>query len=660
MLGISLAWLFGRVITESALKEAREVARDTVGRRMLAELRPGDLASPLSPDRMARIDAFVRDVVVSDRTARVKIWALDGRVVYANDPSIIGQVFPPDQELGDAIQGQTVSELNSAAAKAENIAEMGLGALLEVYTPIVFPDTARVAGVFEIYQYYLPIARQIADVQRLTTLALVGGLSILYLALLGIVHGGTRTIERQQRALEEAVDDVRTLNADLERRVVERTADLAVARDQYQYLASHDPLTDLFNRRRFEEELELQLAQVKRYGGRGALIFFDLDHFKTINDSLGHRAGDDLLVKIADLLRGRLRQSDIPARLGGDEFAVFLPRADGKEAQGVAERVLEALTNEQAEVAGAPLRVAASIGIALVPDHGSTRQELLTHADLAMYQAKEQGRGQIRLYDPTFDFRFTEEQRIREYLQREQIVLHGQPILDVRTNQISHYEVLARLGAEDGLLIQPFEFLPVAERFGLMTMVDRWIARESIRLAGQHHRAGRDLTLEVNLSGTAFEDTELLDLIRREIELADIRPAQLIFEWPESFTHADFRQAYQFISALKAMGCRFALDDFGTGFSSFYYLKRLPVDYVKIDGRFIANLSNDTTDQHLVRAIIEVATGLSKETIAESVENEASLNLLRQYGAQYAQGFHIARPAPLSDLLPPLPFTETL
>lgn len=892
LLGVGLSQLFSQTIIKNALVDAHSDTRDTLAPRMTGYLRPADLTTPLSPQRIAELNRFIKDNIVSPRTARIKIWSLDGRVAYADDPGIIDRVFELDDELREALEGKTASDL-AHLGEVENISEVSYSSLLEVYTPIIFPGSQEVAGVFEIYQVFDPIAQRVAEMQRFITLTLSGSLAILYLALLGIVHEGSRTIDRQQGSLTQALSELQGLNAQLEQRVVERTAELGAAKERYQtlyennptmyltvdgdgkvlsvnlfgaeqlgyvpdelqgqsvlviiapedrpvalnqieecvrnpgqvfewigrrvrkdgsllwakevaravaepgqsvtvfivssditeqtraaeasmrlvaileattdhvsttnlngsvlylnrsgrsmlgigesesirnlsilemfsdkarsllssqaiptamrtgvwsgeaallhtngkeipvslvtvahlspsgpveylsyiarditerknledrlvHLATHDPLTGLFNRRRFEEELEIQLAQAGRYATQGAVAFFDLDHFKTINDSLGHHAGDDLLVSVAQLLRGRLRSSDILARLGGDEFAIFMPRADAHEARIVAQRVLDTISECNVTIEGRPTDVTASVGIALVPEHGTTRDELLAHADLAMYQAKDDGRAQFSIYNPQIENRFAREQWIRDALEKERFVLYGQAIYDLHTNDISHYEVLIRMIDDDGEVIPPSEFLPVAERFSRIYSTDRWVVRRTIRLMAQQKEKGREVCLEINLSGRAFGDPELLPIIQQEITGAGINPNNLIFEWPESATTADLDEALQFINAIKNMGCRFALDDFGIGFSSFYYLKRLPVDLVKIDGSFIRNLPRDTTDQHLVRAMVEVARGLGKDTIAEFVGDSETVELLKEYGVSYAQGYYLGMPAPLAELL---------
>lgn len=426
---------------------------------------------------------------------------------------------------------------------------------------------------------------------------------------------------------------------------------------QIVYLAERDPLTDLFNRRRFQEELRRELARARRYGTRGALLFLDLDDFKEVNDSLGHAAGDRLLRNVAGLLRRRLRQTDTLARLGGDEFAILLPHTDGPRAQVVARQILEAVSQHTFRVDRHPVRITLSIGVALYPDHGTTAERLLASADLAMYQAKEDGRNGVFVYSrggpgqAEIELRFNWKRRLREALEKDRFLLYCQPILDLRTGRISRYELLVRMKGEEGEVVLPGAFLPVAERFGLIHAIDRWVVRQAIHLIAEQRRVGRELCLEVNLSAKAFSDGELLPMIQRELADTAIDPATLVFEITETAAVTDVDQARRFIERLKELGCQFALDDFGVGFSSFYHLKHLPVDYLKIDGSFIRNLPRDPADEHLVKAMVRVAHALGKQVIAEFVSDEETAQLLRKFGADYAQGFYIGRPLPVAEAL---------
>jgi diguanylate cyclase (GGDEF)-like protein/PAS domain S-box-containing protein len=422
--------------------------------------------------------------------------------------------------------------------------------------------------------------------------------------------------------------------------------------EQLLHLADYDPLTDLYNRRRFREELEQQLALSRRYETAGALLFLDLDQFKYINDSLGHRTGDQLLESLSSLLRRRLRQTDTVARLGGDEFAILLPQTDAPSAEKVAGDLLRAIRDHVQIVNGYPVGITASIGVALFPDHGTTAEELLSRADLAMYQAKESGRNGVCVYTPDggrlaqVEHKLNWETRIREALEHDRFLLHFQPLLSLKENRVEQYELLLRLPGDDGSLIYPGVFLPIAEQFGLIGAIDRWVVKEAIRLIAASQETGTELRLNVNLSGKTLGDQEFPVMVRDELARTGIDPSLLILEVTETAAIADMAQARLFVETLQNLGCSFALDDFGSAWSSFYYLKHLPVNSLKIDGSFIERLPHDPVDQELVKAMVEVARRLGKTAVAEFVQDEQTVALLRSYGVDFAQGYHIGRPAP--------------
>lgn len=441
--------------------------------------------------------------------------------------------------------------------------------------------------------------------------------------------------------------------------MIEDVTDRREFEHKLRYMADHDPLTGLFNRRRFENEVDRQVAHSQRYGGGGAVLMLDLDHFKYTNDSLGHRAGDELIVAVAKLLRGLLRETDTLARIGGDEFALLLPQAAEEEARLVGEKLLEGLRGEAVAFGRRKRRLTASMGIALIGGSGAdlTADDLLVSADLALYDAKEAGRDALRVFaneeqrEARMRARVTWVERIQAALEDDGFVLYAQPIVDLRTRLVTRHELLLRMRAEDGDLIPPGAFLYVAERYGLVNEIDRWVVRRAIGLIRQAREAGRELRLEVNISGLSLGDEELLALIERELAQAEINPGNLIFEVTETAAVSNIVAAREFAERVCALGCRFALDDFGAGYGSFYYLKHLPFDYVKIDGEFVRNCVDSETDQLVVQAVVQIARGLGKQTIAEFVEDGATIGVLERFGVDYAQGYHIGRPAPLTDEL---------
>ncbi len=427
--------------------------------------------------------------------------------------------------------------------------------------------------------------------------------------------------------------------------------------EQLEYLATHDPLTGLYNRRQFEEILEHHLSEVRRYGTRGALLWMDLDAFKEINDSLGHKAGDELLASLAQMMKEMLRESDVLARPGGDELAFLLPNADAKQAELAAARILGVISRHVVVISGQSIRTTASIGIVLFPEHGTEAGELLMKADMAMYRAKEEGRNRFCKYSPDKDRSAAPEsrivwvRRIREALETDGFVLYAQPILDLKRDQICGYEILLRLLGEDKELILPGNFLDVAEEFGLSSDIDRMVLEQTLKFMTQVRKEDSETFFAVNLSARSLSNEDLLDMIKGEPALKVIAPGGLVLEITETAAISNIHAAKEFVHTLKLQGCQFSLDDFGMGFSSFYQLKSLEVDYLKIDGSFIRNLAHDPVDQHLVQAMVHLGRSLGKKMIAEWVEDEETLDLLREYGVDCAQGYHIGRPQPLPEAL---------
>jgi len=440
---------------------------------------------------------------------------------------------------------------------------------------------------------------------------------------------------------------------------------LAVARDiserkraetHLRELAEHDALTGLLNRRSFEGVLAKHIQYAARYGGAGSLLVLDVDNFKYINDTLGHQGGDELINGVAGLIRGRLRRTDVLARLGGDEFAVLLHAADGEKAQAVAHELRELIAGHSFVLGHQPIRVTVSIGVAPLADQRLTGQELLAHADVAMYAAKDQGRDRVVGFTPEGQAEIADRQalseRIRNATEQGLFVLVCQPILDLSKNEITQYELLLRMRGDDGKLVPPGTFLATAERFGLIQGIDRWVAQQAVRLLASHKKEGRDLVLEVNLSALSMNDAEFATVVGRELIATGADPANLVFEVTETAAVNDLDQARRFAEGLTRIGCRFALDDFGAGFASFYYLKHLPISYLKIDGEFIKELAGTPADQLLVKALVQVSQGLGIKTIAEFVGDDETVEMLREFGVDFAQGYHIGKPHPVADLRP--------
>lgn len=423
------------------------------------------------------------------------------------------------------------------------------------------------------------------------------------------------------------------------------------------WLADHDALTGLLNRRRFQDELAPLVNAAKRHDRTGALLLIDLDQFKYINDTDGHERGDTLLKMVANHLASATLAGDVVARLGSDEFALVLQEADVESAVQLAVAVNALLGTLDFSVGGPRLVISAAIGIVLFPAQGDNVLDLLANADLAVSQAKEKGHGQWHVFseqDTTLEKMQRHiywKDRVSSALHDDRFVLYGQPIMEIASGRISHYEVLLRMQGEDGRIISPADFIDAAERGGLIHAVDRVVIRKALHFLAALQGCGQDVALSINLSAHAFRDPDLPDYLCQELRRSGVEARRLIFEITETAAVADFALANTLILAIKELGCCFALDDFGIGFSSFYYLKHLPVDYLKIDGSFIRQLVDSLEDQIIVRAISQVAAGFGKKTTAEFVETHAVLDLLRDYGIDYAQGYLINKPLNCQEII---------
>ena len=420
--------------------------------------------------------------------------------------------------------------------------------------------------------------------------------------------------------------------------------------EQMLMMATHDQLTGISNRRNFQMEFAREIASAKRYSSQLALFYLDLDQFKLVNDCSGHDAGDKLLKLVSETLQDVVRGTDILSRIGGDEFTLIMPNAEKIGVESLASKINESLAALEFVVNDKAYKISTSIGVAIFPQHGTSEQELLSNADLAMYQAKNSGRGQYHIFSTDRDYQTQLTNRlywkdiIEEALENERFILLFQPILDIQTKQINHYECLSRIKNEDGSFLMPEDFIGFAEDLGLIGKIDRMVLKKAIKQHIKFKQQGKTIKLAVNLSGRSFNDITIFDDIKTLLEAPGVEPGQIIFEITETAAVSDFSAAQDLITKIKDLGCSLALDNFGVGFSSFFYLKHLPVDYVKIDGSFITQLDRSFEDKVFVRSLIEVSQALGKKTVAEFVENEDILMFLKGFGVDYVQGYHIGKP----------------
>jgi diguanylate cyclase (GGDEF)-like protein/PAS domain S-box-containing protein len=435
---------------------------------------------------------------------------------------------------------------------------------------------------------------------------------------------------------------------------------------QLSWNASHDTLTGLINRREFEVQIANALHGAKQDQHVHALLYMDLDQFKIVNDTCGHSAGDLLLQLLSKLLQTQMRDSDILARLGGDELGVLLPHCPPDQAVLIADGLRQSVKNFRFVWDDHTFELGASIGVVEINHNSKSMTELLIAADQACYLAKEGGRNRVHLYQES-DLRLARRQgemlwvsRLNEAFERQYFRLYAQPIVGLGAQQDVHDEVLIRIQPAKGELILPGAFIPAAERYDMMTAIDRWV----IRAVCRHVRSVRESLSDeqayiedrrpapaqysVNLSGTSLGDESLHDYIVAQFVEHDIAPEQICFEITETAVIANLLKAQDFMAGLKALGCRFSLDDFGSGLSSFAYLKALPVDFLKIDGIFIRDIANNAINRAMVKAISEVGHVMGICVVAEYVEDDVTLAVVRELGLDYAQGHAVGALRPLT------------
>ncbi len=412
-------------------------------------------------------------------------------------------------------------------------------------------------------------------------------------------------------------------------------------------LASFDALTGMANRHHFLEQFEEKLSK-----SGGAVLFIDLDQFKNVNDTYGHAAGDEILTQCAERIRQAVRPDDLIARLGGDEFIMFVPEITAHSAKRIANQLLSDLGKYPLSYADKSFTIGCSVGVTIAKnDSIYTTAELVSQADVACRSAKAEGRNCVHLYrEKAGDIEAIQghvdwRQRIQHALMENLFELHYQPIMHTKSGSIKHYEALIRL-REDGELYYPNSFLPAAERSGLMKDIDRWVIENAMTELAEQRKNNPELQFSINIAGNTFIDGAFTRFVRFQLNRLKLPASSIIFEITEQVAIGSLSDAIPQIEELVELGCTFAVDDFGTGYSSLNYIKRLPVQYIKIDGAFINGLCESTIDQTIVQAIADIAHIVGMKTIAEFVGDEATLQMVKKIGIDYVQGFHIGKPSP--------------
>jgi diguanylate cyclase (GGDEF)-like protein len=463
--------------------------------------------------------------------------------------------------------------------------------------------------------------------------------------------------ERLPAQNEPAIEAVLQKLGEEDRKVVLSALERAERTEaELRYLADHDSLTGLLDRRRFRAELDQYVSFSARYGGRGAVMIVDIDGLKGVNDALGHHAGDNLIRQVAAVMRERVRTTDIVARLSGDEFAILMPQTDVEGAMQLGEDLRAQVADSVRPISDAEAATI-SVGVTMFGggEKGSGSEAVLVAADQAMYRAKEGGRNQIALFrDPDEPQRDPVRQqttaaRIRDALTEDRLSLHTQPIRDLSSGGIERYELLLRMTDDAGELLPAASFIEAAERSGMIQELDRWVVARALELLAERERQGAPLSLHVNLSGASLTDVSVLEFIERRLDEGGADPTRCTFEITETANVYDYERATGFADRLTEFGCQVAIDDYGAGFGPFHYLKRIPFDLIKIDGSFVRDMPRSDADQLTVQAIVQIARGLGKATIAEYVQDDETAQMLREYGVDMAQGYHLGRPMGLDE-----------
>jgi len=447
--------------------------------------------------------------------------------------------------------------------------------------------------------------------------------------------------------------DLKRINAALESEILERRQAEALAHE----LATRDPLTGLMNRRSLTERLEHAIAMANRYGQRLALLFLDLDRFKSINDSLGHDAGDDLLLQVADRVCSSVRESDIVARLGGDEFVVLMEALPSYTAAAEVARKIIGTIDQPFLLGSQSIKTSASVGISLFPQDGANMQALMRSADLAMYHAKQEQRGTIQFFHEDLNARMLErcrlEQELRHALENEEFELYYQPKIEARTGRVAGVEALLRWHHPRLGLLSGKQFIPAASETGMLVSIGEWVIAAACAQARRWRDEGLPMPtipIAVNVAIPQIY-ADLPEIIERELRRQQVPPSSIQLEITESLVITDTEKATSVLRAISESGITIAIDDFGTGYSSLSILKTLPIDILKIDQSFVRDLGKNASDTAIVAAIVNMARALALRVVAEGVETKEQLAVLHDLGCDEHQGYFYSRPLPARDLV---------
>jgi diguanylate cyclase (GGDEF)-like protein/PAS domain S-box-containing protein len=641
LLALTPEELVGRHLAELVAPDYAELVGDNVRRRLAGqpaaeryEVEVADVHGQVTRLELAGTMVKYRGAPAVLFTA-VEMLARQGRTDFAR-----GRAQATIDSLGDGlVTTDSYGRIDFMNASAELL----LGRALDEVSGQSFADVVTVVDEADRRALTDPVRQCLASGVRVS----LGRRAVL----LTRADGAERSIELTASPL--AGERGETAGAVV---LLHDVTDLRGIARQMSYQASHDALTGLVNRREFERRLQDSLDLARTGAQTQVLCYLDLDRFKTVNDTSGHTAGDNMLREVATLVKDAVRDSDTVARIGGDEFAMLLVGCPLDKAIQIAEDVSSAIRDYRFVWKDKIFTIGVSIGLVEVGRESASIEDLMSAADSACYVAKSRGQGHVHVYSSRDEARARQRgeihwlQRLQQALREGRFVLYTQSILASPDGAARGpaFEVLVRLSADDGTLIAPGEFLKAAERYRLMSLVDRWVVQTALAALGRgaiRLPPGRSLSL--NISGQTLGDAQFLEFVVDCLDRTGVAPAQVCFEVTEASVVGNLDHARRFIGVLHGMGCSFALDDFGSGLGSFANLKTLAMDYLKIDGAYMRDLARDTVNQAMVSAMVKLARTLDFQVIAEQVEDAASLEAARRMGVDFVQGFAISRPEPL-------------
>jgi diguanylate cyclase (GGDEF)-like protein len=622
-LGFVLAWVLRGQIVDRTLADASQSASLVARLGVQPRISRYELEHGLSPSGVQALDEQLKARSVTRDLARIKIWNNKGLIVYSDDHALIGRRPGESDDLESALRGRPeAATVVTPTRDSETASEVGLGRLVEVYVPLRFAMAERPAGAFEIYLSYAPIATAIGGDERMIALLVALGLALLWGILFRIVASASKRLSRQA--------------------------------EENNRLARYDQLTGLPNRTFFSERLIETLRENRPAGDEIAVLLLDLDGFKQINDTLGHGAGDTVLIEVGRRLRASLDKDFVIARLGNDEYALLQPHSKGQAgALETAARVRRTM-EEPVALEGVAVNVETSIGIAVAPDQATDAETLLRRADMALAHARTY-RGVVEVYSAEHDHFDTARLKllgqVRPALEREEFVLFYQPKIDLTTSRVVGVEALLRWRHPQRGMLAPLEFMPLIEQTALIGSVTRYVIDQALIQLATWRQAGLDLGMSVNLSAFNLSDPSLPAHVESLLKAHSTPRGALTVEVTESAAMADVDKALRVLHALSGLGVGISIDDFGSGHASIAYLTRLPATELKIDRSLITHICENPRDEAIARTTIDLARHLDLSVVAEGIETAEVAERLVQIGCDVGQGYFISRPLPAGEFV---------